>query len=282
MRALIDELVDWPCELRRDYSEENLGCGRRVASGLTAALQAYDRAIVLEDDTLPEPSFFSFCETMLERYADDPSVMHVSGTNAAVGMGKTPAADSYRLNLIPDIWGWATWSRAWRHYDLGVPEWPEVRPTGWLESLLPLKEEQGVFRTAFDSQHRRVNDPCTWDWSWIYSCLRHGRTVTPMRNLVTNVGFGTGATHTHSQDALLASLPSEPIRVDRLTAPEDDPRGELDAAILAHRFDGAERRRSTPLGRLRSGRLLRKFRRLVREATGAPTAGQAEPRRRAG
>lgn len=273
VRALIDELVDWPCEVRRDYAEKNLGCGPRVASGLTAAFGVYDRAMVLEDDTLPEPSFFPFCEAMLDRYAHDPGVVHVSGTNAAAALKKVPATDSYRLNRVPDIWGWATWSRAWRHYDLGLSEWADTRTSGWLESLLPFQEEQAVFREAFDLQHELADDPVTWDWSWIYACLRHGRTVTPMRNLVTNVGFGPDGTHTHSPDDLLASLPSEPIRVDRLTAPEDDPRDELDTALLAHRFNGAKlRRRATLLGRLTSGRLLRKLRRLIREAGVAPVA----------
>ncbi len=269
-RALIEERVDWPCDLHRDYADANLGCGPRVASGLTSAFERYDRAIVLEDDTLPEPSFFAFCETMLDRYADDPSVMHVSGTNGAVGRGALAPRDAYRLSGIPDIWGWASWSRAWRHYDFGIEDWGEVRQTDWIESIIPLPEEQRIFRGAFDIQYERHRNPQTWDWSWIYTAMRRGRTVTPMRNLVTNLGFGIEATNSTSPDDELSRMPTTPIDVAKLDAPEEDPTGELDRQLLAHRFGGnRSRRHASLLGRLSSGRLLRKAKRLWREYTSA-------------
>ena len=66
----IAESIDWPCQVETDYAVQNLGCGARISSGLNKVFSREERAIILEDDTVPEPSFFRFCETLLERYAD--------------------------------------------------------------------------------------------------------------------------------------------------------------------------------------------------------------------
>lgn len=267
-RQLIESAIDWPCELVRDYASMNLGCGPRVASGLDAAFEQYDRAIVLEDDTVPEPSFFAYCETMLDRYAGDPDVMHVAGANAAVARGFVRGDDAYRLTRLPDIWGWATWRRAWRHYDFGIADWSEVCQTDWLEEVAPHPAERAALNHAFSVQYEKGQSPHTWDWSWIYAAMRRGRSVTPMRNLVTNIGFGAESTNCHQSDDPLAWLPSSPINVDRLTAPENDPQGELDALLLTHRFGGANaQRRASRFGWLRSDKLYRKLRRLVKSPT---------------
>lgn len=270
-RRLIESAIDWPCELVRDYASVNLGCGPRVASGLNAAFERYDRAIVLEDDTLPEPSFFAFCEAMLDRYADDPGVVHVSGSNTVVGQGLLPAADAYRLNRLPDIWGWATWSRAWRHYDIGLSDWAQVSQTTWLAELVPHPAERRALQAAFQLQHERAEDPHTWDWSWIFTAIRCGQSVTPMQNLVTNIGFGSESTHCYAPDDTLAWLPSAPIDIARLTAPEGDPAEELDALLLAHRLGGARaRRQASPFALFRSDKLVRRLRRIVYGPTGRP------------
>ena len=159
VRAAIDRLVDWPCELTRDYADKNLGCGPRIASGLTSAFDRFDRAIVLEDDTLPDPSFFRFCETMLDRYANDPRVVHVSGANSTAALGLSQPQDAYRFSRIPDIWGWATWSRAWSHYDFRLSEWDTIDQADWLRSITPHRPIRKLLRGAFNQQFRLGNNP---------------------------------------------------------------------------------------------------------------------------
>src|SRR4051812_24867462 len=78
-RAVIK--VDWDCELETNYSDANLGCKRRVGSGISWVFERCEDAIILEDDTLPSPSFFPFCQELLRRYRDDERVMCICGMN---------------------------------------------------------------------------------------------------------------------------------------------------------------------------------------------------------
>ena len=191
VRALIENGVDWPCEVIRDFADSNLGCRHRVASGLNNAFARLDRAIVLEDDCLPDPSFFPFCEEMLERYRDDLEIMHVSGTNLA-SSGK---ANSYRFSHHPWIWGWATWSRAWQHYDFEMKTWDE-RHNGLRASFASGWEAQ-FWISAFDQARADFERLNTWDFPWMFSVRsRAGLCLMPNVNLVSNLGIGTNSTHT--------------------------------------------------------------------------------------
>ncbi len=117
--------IDWPCDVQMIYADENMGCGRRISSGITQAMTEVDRLIILEDDCVPEPSFFSYCEQLLDRYEDDQRVMAISGDNFQLGTHRTNA--SYYFSKYPHCWGWATWRRAWQHFRLDIPAWPEFR-----------------------------------------------------------------------------------------------------------------------------------------------------------
>src|SRR5687767_13684909 len=114
-RAII-ERVDWPCEVMKDYSDTNLGCRKRVSSGLDWVFSNVADAIILEDDCLPEPSFFPFCEELLERYRDDERVAMIRAGNFLEG--RRVASTSYYFSRWFHIWGWATWARAWKHNDV--------------------------------------------------------------------------------------------------------------------------------------------------------------------
>ena len=109
------EKVDWPCEVRRNYSDANLGCRERVATGLDWVFRQVEEAILLEDDCLPSPDFFAFCEAMLERFRNDDRVGHVSGSNS--DRGRASRETSYYFSRYSTIWVWATWRRAWKDYD---------------------------------------------------------------------------------------------------------------------------------------------------------------------
>jgi hypothetical protein len=194
------EAVSWPCAVTRIYAEANMGLRRRVESGITAALQLVERAIIIEDDCVPSPSFFPFCQELLARYADDGRVMAISGDDF---QGGRPATASYRFSRYPHCWGWATWRRAWQHYDGPMAEWPALRESGWLEGLLGGRRPARHWRRVFDAVYAGQVD--SWAYRWTYSCWRRGGlTALPTRNLVSNIGFGAGATHTTARGPFTA------------------------------------------------------------------------------
>ena len=202
-RAVVDApgAVDWPCEVTRDYSDVNLGCGRRVSSGLGAAFEAFEEAVVLEDDCLPTPSFFRFCAEMLDRHRHDERVMHVGGSNVMVGRSAGP--HSYLYARYNPIWGWATWRRAWALYDFDVALWPQFDAEGRLDGLCETPTEAHYWRQRFAAVHAHEDD--TWDYQWTFACWSQGGlSVVPERNLVTNLGFRDDATHTTSPSAVAA------------------------------------------------------------------------------
>ena len=166
-----------------------------------------EELIVLEDDCIPHPTFFRFCEELLDRYRDDERVMHISGNHfQAQSRRPTPCSYSFaRWNLC---WGWATWRRAWRHFDLEVRRWPHLRDTDFLDELLKDPRAVKEYRRIFDDLYSRPGEVDAWDHAWSFACWsQSGLSVLPSTTLVGNVGFGADATH----------FPSAP----------DDPRGRL-------------------------------------------------------
>lgn len=201
-RAVV-ERVDWPCQVQTLFSTTNLGCKRRIASGLDWVFSQTDRAILLEDDCLPATDFFAFCDALLERYRDDARVHMIRGSNF---LQRRPGADSYYFSQFFNIWGWASWSRAWSHYDLEMRRWPELRDSGWLERILPHPRMAPLVRRFFDETHAGRVD--TWDYQWMMSgWLAGALAAVPAVNLVSNLGHGVGATHTGNQGSHLAHLP---------------------------------------------------------------------------
>lgn len=189
----ITENVDWPCRVVRHYADKNLGCRNRVSSGLNLVFDEFDRAIILEDDCVPEPSFFRFCDELLERYQNEERVMAISGDNFQFGTYQPE--HSYYFSRYPHVWGWATWRRAWQHYDVKIANWPQMRKDGWLEHLLQDNAAVKFWKEAFQSVYDGQID--TWDHQWTYACWQlNGLTALPRTNLISNIGFGTEATHT--------------------------------------------------------------------------------------
>lgn len=202
-RAVID--VDWPCEVLTCFSDTNLGCRRRVASGLDWVFQNVERAIILEDDCVPHPSFFSLCEELLERFKKEARVLSINGTNNQFGRRRTEA--SYYFSRHQLIWGWATWRRAWKLYDVNMPDWPELKRSGFLETVLHTGRAVRSYSESLDRVFDgRLN---TWDYQWQLTCWKHGGlAVHPRENLVRNIGFGADATHTLGTSHPHADLPT--------------------------------------------------------------------------
>src|SRR5689334_16949684 len=134
-RAIINQ-VDWDCELLTDLADDNLGCKLRMFSGLNLVFSRYEEAIVLEDDCLPHPSFFGFCEELLTYYRDEPRVFAISGNNFLSPKMQQRMRESYYFSHSPLTWGWAAWRRTWQLFDFEIKRWPEVRETDWLARRL--------------------------------------------------------------------------------------------------------------------------------------------------
>ncbi|MEZ5384398.1 MAG: hypothetical protein R3F13_02660 [Prosthecobacter sp.] len=201
-RRLVQVGVDWPCNVQTRFSVTQLGCKKAVSQALDWAFCAHKRLIVLEDDCLPEASFFPFCDEMLARYAKDTRVMQVCGSNLA---GWQPEAHSYFFSRFGSIWGWASWRRAWQCFDLNMATWPQTRQSGLLQKLCPQPLEGAWRMELFDAAHAGQID--TWDTQWAYARIMHsGIHIIPERHLVANIGFGPDATH--NADDPLGKLPT--------------------------------------------------------------------------
>jgi hypothetical protein len=191
--------VDWPCEIFRNFSESNLGCQERMISGLSWVFSSVEEAIILEDDCLPDVSFFYFCQELLERYRGDGRIAYISG-DYLVGQSLRPA-DSYYFSQIGGIWGWATWKSEWQRYDRHLSDWPKLREQQMLQQIFDEPKVVKFWTRLFDAIYEKKG-PDTWDYQWLYTNLKNNSlTVVPSTNLVANIGFGRGATHTTEADS---------------------------------------------------------------------------------
>jgi hypothetical protein len=205
-RAVI-ETVDWDCEILRNYVDENLGCRKRVSSGLDWVFAQVEEAIVLEDDCLPSPSFFSFCQTLLERYRYDERIMNISGDNFQ--RNQTRNQCSYHFSRYPHIWGWATWRRAWQHYDVDMKLWIDFKSSRLFKDMFDTKYEWLYWSNIFDDVYMGKID--TWDYQWYFCCWSQSAlSVEPSVNLVSNLGFREDGTHLKQENSL-AKLPASEI-----------------------------------------------------------------------
>jgi hypothetical protein len=199
---------DWPCELLTNFADKNLGCKGRMSSGLDWVFQQCTEAIILEDDCVPCASFFSFCTDMLDRYREDTRIMHVSGDNYQRDIQRCSA--SYLFSRYTLSWGWATWKRAWRHYDVNVSMWPKAYRERWLQSILDDPTEIQHWEATFDSLYRGQID--TWDYQWLFTCWWYGGlSILPGQNLVTNIGMGADATHFREEGHSTLGVPTREL-----------------------------------------------------------------------
>lgn len=215
IRDYITSSVDWNCELHTLYREKNLGCKHAVSSALDWFFSSEEEGIILEDDCVPEQSFFPFCQEMLERYRDDERVMMITGTNYLFLNNEMD--DSYFFSKYYIIWGWATWRRAWKLYDINMTDWPTLQRNKQLEWIYPHKLLVKIYRTMF--QQAYVNEIDTWDIQWWYSCIfQNGLCLVPKYNLISNVGeighFASEGTYDE-----FIRMPTKPIDYKNLVHP---------------------------------------------------------------
>lgn len=192
-RAIVEN-VDWDCEVYKNYSDVNLGCGVRPQSGITWALSYVDSTIILEDDCVPEMSFFTFCDEMLERYQNDERICYISGLNHFEEWDF--GGSSYGFTKGGAIWGWATWKRAWSRYDYSVSGIRDAYTQKLLKKVL-----RGDYKRLFwwQETNKRVSNNVKisyWDAQWGFTKYSQNQlVVVPRYNLISNIGVGLDSTH---------------------------------------------------------------------------------------
>jgi len=206
--------VDWPCDVKTLFRDQNLGLRRAVASAIDWFFESEEEGIVLEDDCLPSLDFFRFCTELLERYRTDTRVMAICGSSY-VNPGSNHTA-SYYFSYYADVWGWATWRRAWQLYDRDLTRWPEFRARRGLEVISSGRAwTESYWTQMFDAT--REGRISTWDYQWMFTVIeRSGLACYPTRNLVSNIGFRADATNTVFDERvghppLVAGLPLEAL-----------------------------------------------------------------------
>ncbi len=186
--------IDWHCEVKTLFRDTNLGCKLAVSSAISWFFSDVEEGIILEDDCLPHPSFFNFCSTILDKYRHDTRVMMVTGVNFQPYSNTSPTY-SYYFSRYANIWGWATWRRAWQHYDANLKMWPEIKDGNWHYAFAENKEMAAHWEHILQEVYEGKID--TWDYQWNFACkIQNGLSVVPHKNLVSNIGFDTDATHT--------------------------------------------------------------------------------------
>ena len=197
VRQFCESHIDWPCEAHFQWLPFNHGIKHGQLRGILWFFSQVPEGIVLEDDTLPIPEFFSFCTELLERYREEPRLGMITGWNMV------PAAYlpyQYDFLRLPLVWGWASWRRAWEGYDPDMKDWRELRQTDFLDRVTGenLRLKKHLYLT-FDWTAGIGGPPADfWDYALAYHFLKRGLlTVFPRTSLVSNLGLGgEGATNT--------------------------------------------------------------------------------------
>jgi hypothetical protein len=197
VRDFIMQNIDWKCEVKTLFREENLGCKYAVIGAITWFFENEEQGIILEDDCLPSQSFFWFCEELLQKYKYDDCVHLVSGDSR--GPEFINMQEDYGLCKYPMIWGWASWAKVWRMYDAEIQDWPKLKKS-IIESVSTNNSTQRFWKDCFEKMfHNKID---AWDYQLCYLMLKNNaKCIVPRLNLVSNIGFGNDATHTFDSNS---------------------------------------------------------------------------------
>lgn len=216
--------VDWECEVKTLFRDENLGCKMAVSEAIDWFFENEEMGIILEDDCLPNDSFFQFCEKLLKKYEDDERIMHINGNNYAADEGKFFKSEySYHFGNMVHAWGWASWRRAWKNYDLKIRNLDEFLKSNYLKTLIQKKSHRN--RQIYKWRQVIGDKIDTWDYQWQFSVIsNNGMTIVPKTNQISNIGFGDDATHTKiknsNKEALKTNLIKFPLSHPSLIIPD--------------------------------------------------------------
>lgn len=212
-RNLILNNVFWPCEIKTLFRDKNLGCGIAVSEGITWFFNNVDKGIILEDDTIPDLSFFPYCEYLLNIYKDDKNIMHISGNSFNTFKSDVTTSNSIYFSKFPFNWGWASWKRAWDKYDYSIII--NTNSNDWVLWLNNNFKEKIIIdywnRTLKNTLLQKKS--FTWDYQWYLTIWKNnGISILPQRNLVKNIGWILNATHTNEPNHHLGKLKIHKIK----------------------------------------------------------------------
>ena len=202
-RSIIDN-VDWDCQVLKNYSDVNLGCRKKIGeTGLPWVFEQVEEAIILEDDCLPDPTFFRFCQELLEKYRYDERIMAICGTNLLVDWKSE--IQSYHFSQFFSSWGWASWRRVWQLYDVEMKLWSNSEIQSRIKETLSNDKQFKEYKKFFNQVYTRKTN------SWAYQMLYLGLTqsclsIVPSKNLISNIGFDFEATHTSGNRDMRANM----------------------------------------------------------------------------
>lgn len=197
-RKLALDSIDWTCEIKTLFQEKNLGCGKAPATAISWFFENEDAGIILEDDCIPDISFFRFCDELLDKYKNDNRIMEICGTNRL--MKWDIDNQSYYFSCYSSQWGWATWRRAWNLYDYNISTWRERKAKKIIRSLFPKGRWFDKISQWLDHTINYPDSLTWWDFQWNYcKNINSGLSIIPKYNLISNIGFTEEATHTFSK-----------------------------------------------------------------------------------
>lgn len=192
--AVLDQ-IDWECEVYTLFRKENIGCREAPAKAISWLFANEEMGIILEDDCIPDQSFFNYCRELLYKYKDNERVMHISGFNEQDGQIRGEA--SYYFTYFSCCWGWATWRHAWKHHKLR----PENVDMEFRNKLINIPFQGNVKAAEVWLKQMFYNLDSTWDYQWCFAIWKNsGICITPNVSLVRNIGFDERATHTGNKD----------------------------------------------------------------------------------
>lgn len=207
VRSIIKK-VDWDCEVKTLFREDNLGCGKAVSQAITWFFDQEEEGIILEDDVLPHSDFFPYCEELLERYKNVEQVRFISGRNHFYG--ERVNNDSYFFSSINHVWGWAAWRRTWKLYDYDLKN---ISMRNFAKSLSYYGycgETVNYWKWIYTLQKKHIIN--TWDYQMTIALLHNNSLcIIPNSNLIENIGFGDSATHTTLVDLNIQSYKASGI-----------------------------------------------------------------------
>ncbi len=210
-RELIDHFVDWPCSIFKFYSQTNNGCRTGVSSAINWFFDHVEEGIILEDDCVPHPAFYSYCSELLQYYRHDTRVWCISGSNFQNGIWRGDG--TYYFSRYMHCWGWASWRRCWKNYNVNLTNYDAFCSSGSVTNVFETSVERSYWSRIWESLVKH-GVPDTWDYQWCFTCLSNsGLVILPNFNLVQNIGFGVDATHTQNM-SIDTSLPTDipPLR----------------------------------------------------------------------
>ncbi|MFT6841334.1 MAG: hypothetical protein ACJASR_000092 [Psychroserpens sp.] len=200
VRNYVVSNIDWDCEVKTLFREQNLGCGLAVSGAIDWLFENEESGIILEDDCVPSESFFPFADAMLENYIDDNSVGIIGGYNMFGDV--TNDGIPYSAISMPVIWGWATWRRTWEMYKFDISNYSKIEIIEIINSVTNNVGTRRFFtKGIYETSIGKID---TWDFQLILKLFMYKKMViVPNVNLIENIGFGSNATHTSDKNSAL-------------------------------------------------------------------------------